>query len=804
MMKRIPPLARAPVLILGLFCALNPLSAQPDPQTFLTLAKSNPGLRNSTGEQFAWYANFRARYFVDAYLAYGDTAWLEAAEDYFDFIIEEGISLDPDGYPGVIGALIGTSLDDPGVNVLYDALVGDALIASHITRFAEVVIDRPDLHGRFLDTAEGYVALATEMLWEKWNARGTYHVDSRGFGSYFAHPFGIDRADPSRWVAVPQRQISENLNKQYEAAVTLLRLYRITGNPDYRQRVMEIFSRAKAMFRLFPGEDRVVWNFWMPHGRWDLSGTIPASWVGIHSSRSFYQNIESRIFLEVYNSGLVFDETDIIRMVNTNLWMMDNGFRAPDNSSSAGELWDGLAQVAPRIRDAYEVRLTASTSPENVISLAYLRNVIDPIAGMDRRYVDDPAAVEVADIPAQPGVEQIMALPIPDRIETINNDSIRLILRAARSGTVTVDLLSADGTFLGNIDSGSVSGQFHSIAWDGTHPVSGEKEWGEYLVRWTLNGESRTWPVVVEEGEERPPEIFGRAIRPGQTLRYDFESPLGDRWTLAGADITTVRSFSGAQSLRLGRRGRADLLFGNPGMNMPIIVEFMAYDGGALFGSEIIDGAMWGTRGSDDNLFVFAQRWRPFLAGDTNLNWINSGQNQLFSVWFMPLTRVFGWSHWSFDYTNYPDPPIIKRDGVAIDNAWITDRGPWLPLPAIGAVFFGPDVGGPALANALLYIDDVVITHTGAPVSVFSSSPFSENFGGGWKINDLGIFYDSAFPWVYSPALESWLYMIGFTEIEGYYFWIHEEGVWAHSRVEAYPWFYRYTDEGTAGWSRLP
>jgi hypothetical protein len=780
---------KIPPLVSILACAVIPLGAfaQPDPQAFLNAVKSNPGLYNSSGEQFAWNANFRARYFVDAYLAYDDPAWLEAAAEYFDFIIERGVSLDPDGYPGVIGAQIGESLDDPQVGFLYDAIVGDALIGSHIVRFAEVVQNRPELHEQFLEKANAYVDLATEMVWEKWNARGTYYRDARGYGSYHTHPFAIDRADPTQWVPQPQRRISENLNKHYEAGLILLRLYRITGETDYRDRVMELFGRAKAMFRLFPDEDRVVWNFWMPHGRHDMMGSVPASWVGVHSIRPFYQGIESRIFLEVYNSGLVFDADDMRHIVNSNLWMMDNGFVSADGTSSAGELWTGLAQLEPRIRDAYEQRLSGSAALEDVISLAYLREVIDPRAGYGRAFVADPGDILVDDVTVQPGTKLVMALPIPDRLETINDDRIQLVARTAGSGTVAIELLGAEGDLIGPLDSGQSGGQFYSYSWDGTHPQTGEREWGDYLVRWTFGGESRTWPVSVIEGEERPPDGSVLRIRPGETLRYDFESPLDERWTISGAaDVTDTRSETGGHSLRLARNGRVDLLFGDV-EGMPVRIEFSVYDGGAMFGKEWAFGAMWGTRDVVGDVFAIGMRWHQALDGDNLLIWVNSGENQFWTFRNTYLNRVMGWSRWVFDYSNYPEQPLIMQDDNVLDNTKVTIGGDWLPHSAVGVTFIGPDLSGAALQDAMLYVDNVTVTHTGAPVSVFQSSSFTESLGGGWKVNQLGFFHDARFPWVYSTALDSWTYMVGFTEWEGYFLWVEKGGYWAYSRADLYP-----------------
>lgn len=783
-------------------CAVLPLGvlAQPDPQAFLTAVKSNPGLYNSSGEQFAWNANFRARYFVDAYLAYEDADWLEAAEAYFDFVIEEGVSLDPDGFPGVIGAQIGESLSDPNVSMLYDAIVGDALIGSHIVRFAEVVINRPELHERFLDTANRYIELATAMVWDKWNARGTYYRDARGYGSYHTHPFAINRADRTQWIPQSQRKISENLNKHYEAGVTLLRLYRISGNTEYRDRVLEVFGRAKAMFRLYPDQDRVVWNFWMPHGPLDMMGSVPASWVGVHTLRPFYHDIESRIFLEVYNSGMVFTQTDMQRVVNTNLWMMDNGFVSADGTSSAGQLWSALAQLEPRIRDAYAEALSGSQAAEDVIRLAYLENVIDPVSGYERIYVSNSNDISVDDVEVQPGVRLLMALPIPDQLETINNDRIQLVARTAGSGTVTVELLSEEGQLLGLLDSSQTGGQFHSFIWDGTHPQTGEQTWGNYLIRWTFGEESRTWPVSVIEGEERPDDGSVLRIRPGETLHYDFESPLDARWTVSGAaDVTNTRSETGGHSLRLARNARVDLLFGDMD-GLPVRIEFSVFDGGAMFGSDWAFGAMWGTRDAVGDVFAIGMRWHQALDGDNRLIWVNSGENQFWTFRNADLNRVMGWSKWVFDYSDYPNAPVIMQDDNILNNSVVTVGGDWLPHSAVGVTFIGPDLSGAALQNTMLFVDNVTVTHTGNPLSVMQNSSFTENLGSGWKQNQLGFFHDAQFPWVYSISLESWIYMVGFTEWEGFFFWVHDGNYWAYSRAEMYPHFAILTGENAGRW----
>ncbi|MCC5836052.1 MAG: hypothetical protein JJU20_15095 [Opitutales bacterium] len=782
--------------------SLANLYAQPSPQVFLNQALSNSGLQTSSGEQYAWHVNFNARYFVDAYEAYNDPAWLDAAIEYFDTAIEDGISEDPDGYPGVIGAFIRQDLSDPTVEFLYDAIVGDALIASHILRVAETIFNDPLLHAEYLAKAEEYLDLAEAMIWTKWNERSTYFVDHLGYGSYHTHPYGIRRDDPTVWEPQPNRKISENLNKQYKAAQAIMRLYRITGERKYRDRAYEIFSRAKAMFRYYPDQERIVWNFWMPHGRWDMDGSNTRSWVAVHPSMSFYQVIETEIFMEAYNTGIVFDQEDIQKMVNTNLWMRDNNWVNADGSASAGELWKDLAQVDSEIRNLYASELSGSASLRDQISLAYLENVVDERSGFNRVLVDSESEVVVHDVELQPGTQLMMALAVPSQIETVNSDRSQLVVRAVSSGSISVDLLDQDGELIGNLDSGNVSGNYYSYAWDGTHPLSEQIEHGEYIVRWTFAGEERTWPVSVVEGELREDDFSGLQIRPGQTLFYDFEDgDLDSRWLVENADISNNRSFSGEKSLRVVRNGRATLNFGDF-VDLPVRIEFRVYDGGEEFGTQIQEGAFWGTRSANGDQFLLGKRWRSFLNGDDLLVWINLGLNDGWSVYNTGLERSKGqWSRWVFDYSEGLQEPVITYNGVTLDNSRVTDVGvEWLPGGAVGVAFRGPgpDVPGSEIQKAFLYVDDLKVTHTGRPETIFTQSITTEELGNYWKATGLGFFYDRHFPWVYWVEREEWVFILGFHEQDGFYLWSDKSNAWYFSKTEYYPRVLRVKDTETS------
>ena len=793
----IPLLAK----IFTCFILVSPLAAQPKASDYLAARLANSNLYNTSGEQLAWHANSGASRFFDAYLAYEDPSWLEAAQEYWDFIIELSVTNDPDGYPGTIGALIGANLNDPAVVHLYDSLVGDAIVGEHIVRFAEIVMDRPELHDQFLAKAEEYIDLATRMIWEKWNVRETYYEDDRGYGSYHTHPFAVDRSDPTLWIPRPSRKISDNLNKHYRAALVLLRLYRITGNTDYRDRILAIYGRAKAMFRHFPEEDRVVWNFWMPHGPWDMSGSSPSSWVGVHPNRPGYQSGEASDFLEVYNTGLVFTQTDMERIVRTNLWMMDNNFVSADGTSEAGTLWSGLAQLEPRIRDAYENALMQNPQEmSNAISLAYLRNVVDPQAGYDRIFVENPNDVIIDDVIVQPGVALGMAHVIPDRLETINDDEVLIVARTIASGTLTIDLLETDGTVIGNLHTANAGSAYYTYVWDGRNPATGERDWGSYLVRWTLAEESRTWPVFVVEGEEREDEVSGPYIRPGETLSYTFEGPLDEFWELSGAEISNENPMTGSNSLRIGRGQRAEMILSDFA-NQPVRIEFWQYDTGVTWDSGNANGPAWGIQNTLGDNFSFYMIWRSYLNGNDVVAWINTGENQWFSPRFSGFLRNPGWNHWVYDFSD-PSAPVITRNDEIFANDRVTNENPqYLPKGASRLVFIGTRSGltGDADPLSTLYIDDLKVTHTGDPISVFAESNFTEDFGGGWKWNMMGYFWDTEFPYVYSIGMMDWLYVAGFTE-KAYYFWSYKGEFWAFTGHEYYPYYYIMTGDRTGEW----
>ncbi len=674
--------------------------AEPDPEAYLQRLMGNPRLRSTgTGEHFCWHAASGANDFLDAYEAFGNPEWLAAAEKYYAFYISK-LRKDPDGYEGWIGDPVSQN----NAELHTDAVVGDAILCEPLTRFAWIVLKQnPGLKRHFGQTAAKYVKLATRICWDKWNHRGCYYEDQAGWGSY--HTYG-KLVDPkrNRWVDAPTRVISNNLNKHYSVCHVLLRLWRITGKAEYKERVKSVFGRAKTMWRWHPDQDRVVWNFWMPHGPYDLEGRAPKSWVAVHPNRAGYQAGEVADWVEVYDSGLVFDRADLERIIRTNHWMMPgdgrSGWRNADGTSDAGTLWTALARFDERIRDAYEARLRAKDTPPNRIRLAYLKNVIEKRLGWKRLYCPDESDAEVVEVPLQAGRNITMSIVVPNAVEVAASAPVQLACQTRTEGTLKIELLDEPGgDVLGTLAEMEVSSggksEFNAPFWDGTNPKTGEKTLGQYTVRWSLAGESRTQPVFVVHG--KPRQRSQTLLSAGETITESFESRLDRRWKLDRAGPTTRKAHAGRRSLEV--KGVAELVFGKY-EDLPVRISMWVYDAGAKFGKDGANGPAWGVRTALGDKFAIRQVWRPYLAGDREYSWLNTGEGQWFSPHPCGVPRKPGWSRWVFDFS---DPSNVKLTGDGKPGRRLTAK--YTPQGAVSVYLMAGRQAGP------FYVDDVQVEY---------------------------------------------------------------------------------------------
>jgi len=297
-------------------------------------------------------------------------------------------------------------------------------------------------------------------------------------------------------------------------------------------------------------------------------------------------------------------------------------------------------------------------------------------------------------------------MAVPNTLEIANADRVKLTAQTRAVGKLAVDLMSADGKelfgTLASVDVSANSG-YTTISWDGTNPKAKAKAPGSYLVRWTLNNEVRTWPVVVRAGEARKAKTTTSSLKQGDKLEVDFEKALDPaRCILEGAKTSEEQAHGGKKSLKLEDGQQARILFGDQD-NLPVRISMWVYDEGKTFGTSTLNGGAWGVKTADGDKFVIRQCWRKYLDGDNRYAWINSGENQFFELHPVRAERQKGWSQWVFDFTN-PQKLSVSCNGKELGAL---EPAKYVPSTGATALFF---LGGDSKAGTI-YIDDVSVEY---------------------------------------------------------------------------------------------
>ena len=393
--------------------------------------------------------------------------------------------------------------------------VGDAIIFAPMLSFAEVVLKDPELKKKYGEAAEKYVDLAKRDLFEKWDKRGTWKED-RAWGCYIDWGMVSTKAHPDVWKKDTEPSIAESLNKNNHMGVCALRLFRITGEEKWRERAFKIFAYIKSRFQLVDedGFSYYVWNYWEPFGpeSADLAKKDTRLWMNVHGGRPYAAG-EIGQMVEAYNTGVVFDKTDIERFLNTNLKVMWNGDKVhphfsnsnwklpmplgpdgkplpPEVNSPAGQLWTGLSQFSQEIRDLAggRGRDAASERPPS----------------FDRLYCAEKDA-KVFDWPYYHSCKSLTVAAVLPSIVKKGNSAILLCKARIPQDPFEIALYSADGKkkvlviHQGKID-GGLDGREDTfiLQWD---PASTKEKplKGDYRIRWTGVDGYREFPVTVTE-----------------------------------------------------------------------------------------------------------------------------------------------------------------------------------------------------------------------------------------------------------------------------------------------------------------
>lgn len=479
------------------------------------MIKNPQFIENANGENFCWHARVGLDRFTDNFSLTKDTRWLDAGIKYYDFLISK-METDPDGYKGWIGVY---GYDD---NYWQDALVGDAILLEGILNFSVLVHEDSSLAHKYGKKAESYVDIARKDFAEKWDKRGCW-IDDGPYGTYIEFNKYLKKDNLKEWIPAPEGSrsgISHPFNKQMDAAQVFLRLYRITGEKPYRDRAEKIFFTAKSHFQYFDGH--YCWNYYEPlyPGDVDPDKKETRHGVWVHPWRSGYQAGEVEKIAEAYHYGIVFDEQDIRRIINTNLnvmWNKDvvnprfissNGLGADNDTTgiaafqkayghsnvtkNSGELWTGLLDFDQTIRNLYELRFKNNKKSSEYLN--YRNSVLINPPGFARKFAK--GMVTVPEVNFTESKELSMATVLPHTI--CKGAGSIIICKSWIPGQLKIDLCSADGKKIFNIYSGKISEGTFMITWDGKDPARKAKFKGDYLICWTIGKGYREFPVVID------------------------------------------------------------------------------------------------------------------------------------------------------------------------------------------------------------------------------------------------------------------------------------------------------------------
>ena len=467
-----------------------------------------PELYTTGGELFSWHACNKAGGFVTGYEVTREKQWIEEGIQYFDWLVSK-MDIDPDGYSGWVGPHIDVD------KYIGSESVGDANLIAPMLKMAELILKDEGLADIYGGKAWNYVEVGKHII-EKYDARETWFEYGQ-FGQYIYNNRWT-MAETGEWLTVTEILEREekpiwylnstvNLNKSAKMGLVCLMLYRILKEPFYKDRAEKVFGHYKHIMRYFEEENRYVWNFWEPFGPWDMD-LLPRGWVNVHPYRPGYQAGEVEMMVEAYHTGVVFDQEDIQRIINTNLWMWnkslgDPQFISADGKNDAGCLWIALMDFDDTIRSIYESQLERSDTNRRSLYHEYYKKITKQIPPtFERRYVK--GEVQLPSIPIYPSRSISMAVATPPFIKLNSlEDTMTLCAQVRSKGGINVDLYNEAGedliTHLGDKVIGEIGvptaddlekSDYLAFHWDGRDMEGNPLPVGTYIVRWTM-GDSR-------------------------------------------------------------------------------------------------------------------------------------------------------------------------------------------------------------------------------------------------------------------------------------------------------------------------
>jgi len=458
-----------------------------------------------TGEQFGWNINW----YLGPVLHHCDSGsddWMAPIESILNKLADK-MATGPDGYKGFIGPYIYNEHE-----VWCDVHVGDAILIKHLLHFAAIVHKNPALKGKYGKSARRFVNIARRDLIEKWEKRGTFIVDGQfaGYAEWnkFCKPGNMAEwfiEDHARGEGVPFPCLP--FNKSMEMAYCMLQLYEITGEKMYKEKAEKVFNRFKAGMN--PYKNGYTWNYWEPISKKDVNihstrnEKILSHWVGTHPYRD-YQAGEVEMIVYAYNLGVTFTDSDIRRIINTNLNFMWNGDRlnpqwANSNSKLPGYVKPAPSETYPTTAGTCWTALAQFDSTILFLSAAGRRAKPDYSAtiGFVRKYAPKAKPEEPAWMKGVKESEgQMEAIVIP---AVVPAGESTVILHKADGEMSSADIFvrplkGGKETLITTQQMGNGIQLFYD--WDGK--IDGKRTKGEYVIIWKYRGGERAYPVTLK------------------------------------------------------------------------------------------------------------------------------------------------------------------------------------------------------------------------------------------------------------------------------------------------------------------
>ena len=262
-------------------------------------------------EMFAWI-DFRNLICLNtAYELSADTKHLDLFRDTFAKYLSL-LSKEHDKFLGWYGKPIKPRIQKDRPDLLIDEIQMTFRGISAMCQWIELARSKPAYAEQNQETITTYLTLMEEHLFPKWDARGRFADFNQRGGVYHGLDFPIEG------------QVSLSFEKLSMMMDGSLRLYRVTKNPKYMQRALQIGTWFKHHLQLKDGH--YEWMSWVPAGTWDVKegNKWKPGWVAADPNGPWYiAGVEMAV--KLYQHNLLFTEQDLQRFLKTQKEQCWNG-----------------------------------------------------------------------------------------------------------------------------------------------------------------------------------------------------------------------------------------------------------------------------------------------------------------------------------------------------------------------------------------------------------------------------------------------------------------------------------------------